>query len=431
MAAYSSHHWFPASNSSGSTSPAHLLVVASSLRLGKHCRDLYSANLHVVFHPPASSSDGYSLDQKRDFACRKRYSSKSFSFLEKLSDSFSASCSSCFSFFTGKEFGRGYVNEGRMQIRNSGGKPVNGRMLTNVLLVVNVLTYEKNVVYFTVVYCYVRAASVRVSNLHFRVYAAQIATQGKLLLWGAKVNSLIDKGQLWRLATSALLHANIGHLMINCYSLNSVGPTVEKMSGSRRFLAIYFSSAIASKPFLARKLGSVMSYRFSQSPSVGASGAIFGLVIAMDTLGSHDIAGIKKFNYRLAAIAININEWISYSMNNHCLSQTEHLLLSANSFHREYEQVGSYAVFVLRHRKLVGGAKEDLLHVAHVIALNMVIGFLSRGIDNWGHLGGLLGGAAVSWFLGPAWHMSRMADGKVVLADRAPIYQFINRRRLS
>ncbi|XP_042402938.1 RHOMBOID-like protein 10, chloroplastic [Zingiber officinale] len=332
MAAYSSHHWFPASNSSGSTSPAHLLVVASSLRLGKHCRDLYSANLHVVFHPPASSSDGYSLDQKRDFACRKRYSSKSFSFLEKLSDSFSASCSSCFSFFTGKEFGRGYVNEGRMQIRNSGGKPVNGRMLTNVLLVVNVL-----------------------------VYAAQIATQGKLLLWGAKVNSLIDKGQLWRLATSALLHANIGHLMINCYSLNSVGPTVEKMSGSRRFLAIYFSSAIAS---------SVMSYRFSQSPSVGASGAIFGLV-------------------------------------------------------------GSYAVFVLRHRKLVGGAKEDLLHVAHVIALNMVIGFLSRGIDNWGHLGGLLGGAAVSWFLGPAWHMSRMADGKVVLADRAPIYQFINRRRLS
>lgn len=34
---------------------------------------------------------------------------------------------------------------------------------------------------------------------------------------------------------------------VNCYSLNSVGPSVEKISGPGRFLAIYFSSAIASK----------------------------------------------------------------------------------------------------------------------------------------------------------------------------------------
>ncbi|KAE9445766.1 hypothetical protein C3L33_22335, partial [Rhododendron williamsianum] len=46
------------------------------------------------------------------------------------------------------------------------------------------------------------------------VYIAQIASQGKLILWGAKVNSLINEGQLWRLATSSFLHATIGHLMV-------------------------------------------------------------------------------------------------------------------------------------------------------------------------------------------------------------------------
>lgn len=39
-------------------------------------------------------------------------------------------------------------------------------------------------------------------------------------------------------------------------------------------------------------------------------------------------------------------------------------------------QVGSVAVFVLRHRHIVGGGKEDLLHIARVIALNMVSVFI-------------------------------------------------------
>lgn len=39
-------------------------------------------------------------------------------------------------------------------------------------------------------------------------------------------------------------------------------------------------------------------------------------------------------------------------------------------------QVGSVAVFVLRHKNLVGGGKGDLLHIAHVIALNMVSVFI-------------------------------------------------------
>jgi membrane associated rhomboid family serine protease len=35
-------------------------------------------------------------------------------------------------------------------------------------------------------------------------------------------------------------------VQVNCYSLNNVGPTMERLSGPKRFLAIYFTSAIAS-----------------------------------------------------------------------------------------------------------------------------------------------------------------------------------------
>ncbi|KAK6131877.1 hypothetical protein DH2020_034378 [Rehmannia glutinosa] len=147
------------------------------------------------------------------------------------------------------------------------------------------------------------------------VYIAQYVSDGKLLFWGAKINGLISKGQLWRLVTSSFLHANIGHLLVNCYSLNSTGPSVENICGPKRYLTIYITSAIAS---------SAMSYWFCTSPAVGASGAIFGLV-------------------------------------------------------------GSFAMFVLRHRGMVKGTEGDLKHIAQVIVLNMAIGLLSQGIDNWGH----------------------------------------------
>ncbi|ESQ34205.1 hypothetical protein EUTSA_v10008135mg [Eutrema salsugineum] len=199
----------------------------------------------------------------------------------------------------------------------------NGRRWTNVLLAINVI-----------------------------MYIAQVASSGKVLAWGAKVNSLIDKGQLWRLATSSVLHANPMHLMINCYSLNSIGPTAESLGGPKRFLAVYLTSAIAS---------SAMSYWFNKAPSVGASGAIFGLV-------------------------------------------------------------GSVAVFVIRHKRMVRGGNEDLMQIAQVIALNMTLGLVSRGIDNWGHIGGLLGGTAMAWLVGPQWmYEYTTRDGRRVFMDSAPI----------
>ncbi|GAB4470009.1 MAG: hypothetical protein Kow0088_02430 [Anaerolineales bacterium] len=63
--------------------------------------------------------------------------------------------------------------------------------------------------------------------------------------------------------------------------------------------------------------------------------------------------------------------------------------------------LGAEIVFSYRNQGLLGsGARRVLVNVVTVAAINLVIG-LSPGIDNWGHIGGLLGGLAFTWFGGP------------------------------
>ncbi len=98
------------------------------------------------------------------------------------------------------------------------------------------------------------------------------AYQQQLEPFGAKVNNLIVEGQYWRFITPMFLHSDIVHLALNCYSLYIIGMQVERIFGRERFLAIYFVSGF---------VGSVASFAFSLNSSVGASGAIFGLMGAM------------------------------------------------------------------------------------------------------------------------------------------------------
>lgn len=98
------------------------------------------------------------------------------------------------------------------------------------------------------------------------------AYQQQLEPFGAKVNNLIMEGQYWRFISPMFLHGDIVHLAVNCYSLYIIGSQVEKIFGRGRFLSIYFVSGF---------IGSAASFAFSLNSSVGASGAIFGLVGAM------------------------------------------------------------------------------------------------------------------------------------------------------
>ncbi len=68
--------------------------------------------------------------------------------------------------------------------------------------------------------------------------------------------------------------------------------------------------------------------------------------------------------------------------------------------------IAAEVIFFYQNRKLFGGqAKQAIGNAAFIIAVNLLIG-LSPGIDNWGHVGGLLGGAMFAWFAGPRWEVA-------------------------
>ncbi|AOR22869.1 rhomboid family intramembrane serine protease [Clostridium taeniosporum] len=151
-----------------------------------------------------------------------------------------------------------------------------------------------------------------------------------LIEFGAKYNYLIYKGEIWRLIACAFLHGGLIHLIANMYALYILGPQVEKIFGVKRYLIIYFTSAITSS-----LLGVLLS---EKTISVGASGAIFGLF-------------------------------------------------------------GAMLVFSIKERHRVN--KKYILNLVGVIVLNLVIGFNINNIDNLGHIGGLIGGIAISGVLIP------------------------------
>lgn len=166
------------------------------------------------------------------------------------------------------------------------------------------------------------------------LYSLALGGQGQqqaLVILGAKINFLIDHGQSWRLASPLFLHFGLLHILFNGYALYLLGRIVENLYGRRRFLLIYFISGIFSI---------LSSYFGSEHISVGASGAIFGL------LGAAAVMGYK---------------------------------------HREEIP----PVF----RRFFG---RGLLPW---IVLNLSLGLFIDGIDNYAHVGGLVAGSLTAFFL--------------------------------
>jgi rhomboid protease GluP len=148
---------------------------------------------------------------------------------------------------------------------------------------------------------------------------------------GMKINEYIAAGEFWRLFTPMLLHGNIMHIGFNMYALYLFGRRLERYFGHWRFLILYVISGFA---------GNVISMMFTESPSLGASTAIFGLI-------------------------------------------------------------GAQGVFIYQNRALFGNqTRQALQSIIMVAVINLFIG-LSPGIDNWGHIGGLVAGLIFTWLGGP------------------------------
>jgi membrane associated rhomboid family serine protease len=117
--------------------------------------------------------------------------------------------------------------------------------------------------------------------LIFLNVAAFLTEQGQFTLYGTGIEgNVIAKGVLercaisvnheyWRLVSSAFLHENLLHIGFNMYLLYVLGLMLEPAIGSARFLTIYFTALLA---------GSCGALVATASPSLGASGAIFGLM---------------------------------------------------------------------------------------------------------------------------------------------------------
>jgi rhomboid protease GluP len=92
----------------------------------------------------------------------------------------------------------------------------------------------------------------------------------KLVRWGSNAGLLTLRGQWWRLVTSMFLHGGLMHIAFNMFALWQVGRLVERMFGSARFIGLYMIAGVC---------GSLASVLWNPHVnSVGASGAIFGII---------------------------------------------------------------------------------------------------------------------------------------------------------
>lgn len=154
-----------------------------------------------------------------------------------------------------------------------------------------------------------------------------------VLALGAKDNaSIYQGGEYYRFLTAMFLHGGVTHILFNAFALYSLGFETERIYGHWRFLAAYMLAGLG---------GGVASYALNASPSVGASGAIFGLI-------------------------------------------------------------GALAAFYYEARGVLGGvARQQLGSLVFTVMINLGLGFTVSLIDNNAHIGGLITGAIVGWLLAP------------------------------
>ena len=172
-----------------------------------------------------------------------------------------------------------------------------------------------------------------------------------LVGYGAKLNSLINgQREWWRFVTPIFLHGGFLHLLFNMYGLWIIGPYVEKLYGFAKFVVFWVVTGIAgvAASYLSVRpdmtVSSIGRFLFKpiDSPSIGASGALFGLV------GVLFVFGIR-----------------------------------------------------FRHELPEGFKRAFGTGMVPIILINLFLGFLLRSsIDNAAHLGGLVSGAALALVVG-------------------------------
>jgi rhomboid protease GluP len=106
----------------------------------------------------------------------------------------------------------------------------------------------------------------------WQVASGSLLSTGAITESGALVRDRVLAGEAWRMLSAAFLHGGPDHLFGNCVTLFVLGLGCEHALGARGMAVVFLGSALG---------GSAMSMALSPGPSVGASGAIFGLMSAL------------------------------------------------------------------------------------------------------------------------------------------------------
>jgi len=89
----------------------------------------------------------------------------------------------------------------------------------------------------------------------------------------------------WQIFSSAFLHGNFAHIALNMFALWQFGSMVERAVGSRRFAWLYFASVFTAS--LVQLLVVTAALANGAAPTVGASGGVFGVLLAFAFLYPH------------------------------------------------------------------------------------------------------------------------------------------------
>ena len=166
-------------------------------------------------------------------------------------------------------------------------------------------------------------------NVIFYVVPILLGDYQWILNSGCVHGPSIRGGQYYRLLTGMFLHGSIFHIFFNCYALYIIGSQIESFMGKTKYIIIYLFSGI---------MGSLFSMTFGgATASIGASGAIFGLM-------------------------------------------------------------GALLYFGYYYRVYLGNVLKS--QIIPLILFNLVLGFIIPGVDNFGHIGGLIGGLLITRALG-------------------------------
>jgi rhomboid protease GluP len=126
---------------------------------------------------------------------------------------------------------------------------------------------------------------------------AQPSVRTLAAIGGSNRTLVVDNGEWYRMISAPFLHGGLIHLALNGFVLLWVGPVVERLIGMAWFAALYAVSAVA---------GVVVSLALNPASvvSVGASGALMGLVACLFVVSFHFMAGPVRAQLQSVALRV-------------------------------------------------------------------------------------------------------------------------------